>query len=260
MQAFAQLFTKCAVPVNISVRDITSSLITCSYMNPYNRRTGRGHANDMLHRDWPRFVVANKKSFTRTVARLVGVDSGLEKTMLMLNIGKKPKQRKLSEIKRSRLGRMFLEHIFQILCEHDRFYEIEGLELYKVDIGPTFKVMDVYWLAKGNKSDEITDKVLKGSEDFVRKRLSESLGSHNIPRLAFVAECKHLVEQEMNCLFEKADYGMQYRALSHTGAVFGSMADADEGLFFAHDVTCFHFFHFYSPFRFHETLLFHEFK
>lgn len=32
--------------------------------------------------------------------------------------------------------------------------------------------------------------------------------------------------QEMNLLFEKADYGMQYRALSHTGAVLGSMADS----------------------------------
>lgn len=31
--------------------------------------------------------------------------------------------------------------------------------------------------------------------------------------------------QEMNLLFEKADYGMQYRALSHTGAILGSMAD-----------------------------------
>lgn len=29
----------------------------------------------------------------------------------------------------------------------------------------------------------------------------------------------------MNLLFEKADYGMQYRALSHTGAILGSMAD-----------------------------------
>lgn len=30
----------------------------------------------------------------------------------------------------------------------------------------------------------------------------------------------------MDRLFEEADYGMQYRAVSHTGAVLGSMADA----------------------------------
>ncbi|VDM99845.1 unnamed protein product [Thelazia callipaeda] len=30
---------------------------------------------------------------------------------------------------------------------------------------------------------------------------------------------------EMIHLFEKADYGMQYRALSHTGAVLGSMSE-----------------------------------
>lgn len=51
--------------------------------------------------------------------------------MLMLEIGKKPKNRKLNEAKRNRLGRMFLEEIFQILSEHDRFCEIEGLQLCK---------------------------------------------------------------------------------------------------------------------------------
>ncbi|VIO92533.1 Uncharacterized protein BM_BM2375 [Brugia malayi] len=224
MQTFMQLFVKYSIPV-LSTRNITSSLATYSYINHYNRQTGRGHANDLMHRDLPRFIVANKKNFTRTIARLVGVDSGLEKALLMLDVGKKPKRRKLDEAKRNRLGRMFMEHLFQILCEHDRFCDIEGLELYKVDVGPTFKVMDVYWLAKGDKSDEITEKVLKESENFVRKRLSELLSTHNVPRLTFVAERKHIVEQEMNRLFEKADYGMQYRALSHTGAILGSMAD-----------------------------------
>ncbi|VDK87125.1 unnamed protein product [Onchocerca ochengi] len=176
MQAFVQLFMKSTIPVSISIRTITSSIVACSYLSPYNRRTGRGHANDLMHRDLPRFIIANKKNFTRTIARLVGIDSGLERI---------------------------------------------------VDVAPTFKVMDVYWLAKGDKSDEIMEKVLKNSEDFVRKRLSELLSSHNIPRLTFVAERKHLVEQEMNHLFEKADYGMQYRALSHTGAILGSMADAE---------------------------------
>ncbi|VBB26881.1 unnamed protein product [Acanthocheilonema viteae] len=226
LQTFVQFLVKCTTPINVPFRNITLSMIECSYMNPYKRQTGRGHANDLRHRDLPRFVVAKKKSFTRTIAQLVGVDSGLEKTMLMLDVGKKPKQRKLSEAKRNRLGRMFLEHIFQILCEHDRFCDIEGLELYKVDVGPTFKVMDVYWLAKGDKSDEITEKVLKGSENFVRKRLSELLSNNNVPRLTFIAERKHLVEQEMNLLFERADYGIQYRALSHTGSILGSMADA----------------------------------
>ncbi|CAG9532382.1 unnamed protein product [Cercopithifilaria johnstoni] len=226
MQTSVQILMKGIMPVNVPVRNIIGSMTIHSYMNPCKRQTGRGHANYLMHRDLPRFIVAKKKSFTRTVAQLVGVDSGLDKAMLMLDVGKKPKQRKLSEIKRNRLGRMFLEYIFQILCEHDRFCGIEGLELYKVDVGPTFKVMDVYWLAKGSKSDEVAEKVLKESENFVRKKLSELLSSHNVPRLTFIAERKQLVEQEMNLLFERADYGMQYRALSHTGAVLGSMADA----------------------------------
>lgn len=78
MQTFAQLFAKCTIPVDISVRNITSSMTVYSYVN---RRTGRGYANDLMHRDLPRFIVAKKKNFTRTVARLVGVDSGLEKAV-----------------------------------------------------------------------------------------------------------------------------------------------------------------------------------
>uniref|UniRef100_A0A8R1TYM5 Uncharacterized protein n=1 Tax=Onchocerca volvulus TaxID=6282 RepID=A0A8R1TYM5_ONCVO len=200
MQAFVQLFMKSTIPVSISIRTITSSIVACSYLSPYNRRTGRGHANDLMHRDLPRFIIANKKNFTRTIARLVGIDSGLERIV------------------------SFFFFFFDCFKGTRNIYW--DLSFLWVDVAPTFKVMDVYWLAKGDKSDEIMEKVLKNSEDFVRKRLSELLSSHNIPRLTFVAERKHLVEQEMNHLFEKADYGMQYRALSHTGAILGSMADA----------------------------------
>uniref|UniRef100_A0A915Q611 Ribosome-binding factor A n=1 Tax=Setaria digitata TaxID=48799 RepID=A0A915Q611_9BILA len=225
MQAFPRLFMQCKAFISTPIRHITKSVTAYSAVNTYNRRTGRGYANDMRHRDLPRLILAKKRGFTRTIARLVGVDSGLEKIMLMLDVGKKPKQRKLNDAKRNRLGRMFLEYIFQILCEHDRFCDLEGLELYRIDVGPTFKVMDVYWLARGDESDEIAEEVLKKSEDFVRKKLSELLGNHSVPRITFVPERKHLLEKEMNILFEKADYGVQYRALSHTGAILGSMAD-----------------------------------
>ncbi|EJW74273.1 hypothetical protein WUBG_14816, partial [Wuchereria bancrofti] len=54
------LFVKYSIPT-LSTRNITSSLATHSYINHYNRQTGRGHANDLMHRDLPRFIVANKK-------------------------------------------------------------------------------------------------------------------------------------------------------------------------------------------------------
>lgn len=228
MLAFPSMFRKCRSFINKTIVQKFSCDSESTYLtslNQYNRRTGRGYANDLTHRDLPRAVLACKKGFTRAETRLVGVDSGLEKIKLMLDVGKKAKPRKLNEAKRNRLGRMFLEYIFQILCESDRFCGVKGLELYKVDVGPTYKVMDVYWLAKGDEYDRVTEAVLKNSEEFVRRKLSESLGNRNVPRIIFVAERKHLVEQAMNHLFARADYGMQYRAISHTGEVLGSMAE-----------------------------------
>lgn len=75
-----QLFTKCITSV-IPIRNIAGSVTAYQYISHYKRRTGRGYANDLMHRDLPRFVIANKKNFTRSMARLVGVDSGLEKTV-----------------------------------------------------------------------------------------------------------------------------------------------------------------------------------
>ncbi|VDK35841.1 unnamed protein product [Gongylonema pulchrum] len=119
--------------------------------------------------------------------------------MLMLGVGKSSKQRKLDDKKRLRLGRMFLEHIYQILCENDRFCSLQGFELQRVDVGPTYQVMDVYWLAKGDESDQVTEEFLKSSENFVRKRLSEFLGNSKVPRVNFTSERRHLLEQ-VKCL------------------------------------------------------------
>lgn len=80
MEIFMQL-AKYGVPLNIAFRNITNSVTVYSHLNPCNRGTGRGHANDLMHRDLPRFIVAKKKCFTRTMGRLVGVDSGLEKVV-----------------------------------------------------------------------------------------------------------------------------------------------------------------------------------
>lgn len=81
MQSFVQCLIRYTTPVNISVRDVAGSITLSSYISLYNRQTGRGHANDLMHRDLPRLIVAKKKSFTRAMARLVGIDSNLERTV-----------------------------------------------------------------------------------------------------------------------------------------------------------------------------------
>lgn len=73
----------------------------------------------------------------------------------------------------------------------------------------------------------------------IRQKLSQTLYNSRVPKLNFVADRTHLAQevncklektelpgfigafQEMNRLFEIADYGMQYRAVSRTAAVLG---------------------------------------
>ncbi|KAK6010893.1 hypothetical protein OSTOST_24036, partial [Ostertagia ostertagi] len=54
----------------------------------------------------------------------------------------------------------------------------------------------------------------------LRKALADSVGV-NCPELHFLPDRSKLMEEEMDRLFRIADYGMDYRAVSHTGRVLG---------------------------------------
>ncbi|MFH4982540.1 hypothetical protein AB6A40_009249 [Gnathostoma spinigerum] len=86
--------------------------------------------------------------------------------------------------------------------------------------------MTISWKAKGDGTDEETQRLLDQSVGTIRRKLSEAMSNATVPQLKFVADRTHLIVEEMNQLFAKADYGMQYRALSNTGAVLGSMSDS----------------------------------
>ncbi|VDN00339.1 unnamed protein product, partial [Thelazia callipaeda] len=66
--------------ISTVTRHISNSDTAYARDIPWKKRTGRGYANDLMFRDLRHFTLANKKCFTRTMARLVGVDSSLERT------------------------------------------------------------------------------------------------------------------------------------------------------------------------------------
>uniref|UniRef100_A0A915AK25 Ribosome-binding factor A, mitochondrial n=1 Tax=Parascaris univalens TaxID=6257 RepID=A0A915AK25_PARUN len=198
--------------------------VTCPRVAP-SRRTGRGCNSVPRCKDEWRVRAATIKGFTRQMAKRFGIDAGLENTMLLLSIGSKGKQRKLDARKRTQLGVIFAERLIEVI-ENDEKLASLNVQLTKVDVSPSFIDMRVFWLAKGDHTDQITSAALDESSSIIRKRLAEFMCNITVPQVKFIADRSHLSLTEMDRLFEIADYGMQYRAVSNTGAVLGSLADA----------------------------------
>lgn len=88
--------------------------------------------------------------------------------------------------------------------------------------------------------------ILESRGNDLRVKLSESLYCTHVPVLKFLPDRAHILDevgermaesniecslfmiQEMNHLFKIADYGMQYRAVSQTASVLGSMSETGQ--------------------------------
>ncbi|KHJ82953.1 hypothetical protein OESDEN_17352, partial [Oesophagostomum dentatum] len=92
-----------------------------------------------------------------------------------------------------------------------------AVQFTKVKVNCSFTDVRVWWLCTGVNDEEI-EATLKNQRHNLRKTLSDSIGV-NCPELLFVPDRSELMMQEMEKLFRTADYGMDYRAVSHTGRV-----------------------------------------
>ncbi|KAE9550854.1 hypothetical protein FO519_005935 [Halicephalobus sp. NKZ332] len=151
----------------------------------------------------------------------------LDDALLVLNPGSRLKTRKLDEKKRRQLSQLFFENVSGIICEIPEAAENKVM-ITKVDVPHHMTEIKVYWKAFGDTRDINVKHFLENNAEIVRRKLSETLYHSNVPKLVFHADREHLLLEEMNKLFEIADYGMQYRALSKTGAVLGSQKDRGE--------------------------------
>ncbi|KAH7726774.1 Protein C25G4.3 b [Aphelenchoides avenae] len=151
-----------------------------------------------------------------------GVDTGLEDAMLVLSVNG-ASYRKLDAKKRSHFSELYSESLLSIIPEYARLAELQ-FEVVKIDVPPILTEVVIRWRCHGDERDEEIQQVLTAEAESIRRKLSETLYNSNVPRLKFVADRTHLTQEEMNRLFEIADYGMQYRAVSHTAAVLGPAA------------------------------------
>ncbi|EPB66950.1 hypothetical protein ANCCEY_13959 [Ancylostoma ceylanicum] len=95
-----------------------------------------------------------------------------------------------------------------------------AVQFTKVKVNCSFTDVRVWWLCTG-VNDEQIEAVLKSQRHNLRKTLSDSIGV-NCPEIQFEPDRSELMMQEMDKLFRMADYGMDYRAVSHTGRVLGN--------------------------------------
>ncbi|VDM43232.1 unnamed protein product [Toxocara canis] len=188
-----------------------SAALSSSCVQAASRRTGRGCSSVPTCKDEWRFRAATVKGFTRNMIRRFGIDTGLEDTMVLISAGSKGKRRKLDDRKRQQLGIIFAERLVDIIANDEKFASL-GLQLSKVDVAPSFVDMRVFWLAKGDDTDQRTSEVLEQSASVIRKRLAESMSNFSVPQVKFIEDRSHLA--------------LMYRAVSHTGAILGSPADA----------------------------------
>uniref|UniRef100_A0A1I8AJ63 HORMA domain-containing protein n=1 Tax=Steinernema glaseri TaxID=37863 RepID=A0A1I8AJ63_9BILA len=177
-----------------------------------------------------------------------GVDTGLNDAILVLSSGSGMKQRRLDPKKRKQLSEIYAEKLYGLFSENEivaRFcleivsvsvnsnmtelevrWKSQGDRTDLVSVNSNMTELEVRWKSQGDQTDLEVQEALEKAGNSFRSDLSLSMYNAAVPPLKFVADRSHLIQEEMNQLFVKADYGMQYRALSYTGAVLGSMSDA----------------------------------
>jgi ribosome-binding factor A len=211
---FLEMFTKFRSTIANQIRHIHQR-------KPTGRR---GSSTVPLSTNSKFFEYDASKTFTRQMLIRYGNNS-IDDAILILNPGSKLKTRRLDEKKRKQLSLLYFENIVPIICEIPEAAEA-SVVITKLDTPNHLTEIRIWWKAYGDERDIKIKNVLESNSELVRKRLSETMYHSNVPPLKFIPDRSQIIINEMNQLFEAADYGMQYRAVSRTAAVLGSQKDS----------------------------------
>uniref|UniRef100_A0A158QN14 Ribosome-binding factor A n=1 Tax=Haemonchus placei TaxID=6290 RepID=A0A158QN14_HAEPC len=162
----------------------------------------------VLPRQSWRFDLAMKKNFQRTIGKRYGYDMGLEDRILLSSLGRR--ERRLDQKKMAQLSAILEAQISDAASANPEV---------SVTVNSSFTEVKVWWLC-----DDKIEECLERQRHSLRKAVADSIGV-NCPTLQFLPDRSKLMEQEMDRLFQMADYGMDYRAVSHTGRVLGGAGE-----------------------------------
>lgn len=86
----------------------------------------------------------------------------------------------------------------------------QGLEISRVKITTDFQIVNVFWLARGDMSDEILESTLSKTAGMLRHNLSQLRLMGEVPTIRFVKDKHYAKSVEVEMLLKRADFGDDY--------------------------------------------------
>ncbi|KAJ8935416.1 hypothetical protein NQ314_012835 [Rhamnusium bicolor] len=110
------------------------------------------------------------------------------------------------------LNKLFMRHITDQMATGESSSEIlgHGIEINKVQVTPDYKIVRVYWIAKGTQNDEVVESVLQRNAGILRHELSQLRIMGVVPIIKFVKDKHYAHIVELDNKIAIADFGEDY--------------------------------------------------
>ncbi|GMT18736.1 hypothetical protein PFISCL1PPCAC_28861 [Pristionchus fissidentatus] len=187
------------------------------------RKTGRVCGNAVMPAKVWRHDRSQGRVFHREEGKRFGFDVGLEDRVILQSLTSK--DRRLDQKKMRQLSHIYQSRLAD-LVETNETLAAYKLAFSGVSVNQSFSEITVSWIARGEGDEEISS-VLERERHSIRRQLAEILSS-TVPEIKFRADKTQLRLDQMESLFKKADYGMDYRSISSTGRVMGKVEEMKE--------------------------------
>ncbi|XP_049877362.1 putative ribosome-binding factor A, mitochondrial [Pectinophora gossypiella] len=110
------------------------------------------------------------------------------------------------------LNKMFMKQITDLMSTGTVAMEVvgRGIEISKVAVTPDLQTVNVFWVCKGDSTDEETEAVLRKTAGALRHELSTLRVMGEVPYIAFVKDRHEAMLADLDRRLVTADYGEDY--------------------------------------------------
>ncbi|XP_059054922.1 uncharacterized protein LOC131848966 [Achroia grisella] len=111
------------------------------------------------------------------------------------------------------LNKLFMKQITDIMSTGTVSMDIvgRGIEISKVQVTPDLQTVNVFWVCKGDASDDETESVLKSTAGALRHELSTLRVMGEVPYIVFVKDKHEALITDLDRRLSIADYGEDYQ-------------------------------------------------
>ncbi|KAG6456532.1 hypothetical protein O3G_MSEX009762 [Manduca sexta] len=112
------------------------------------------------------------------------------------------------------LNKMFMKQITDMMSTGTVAMDIvgRGIEISKVNISPDFQRVNVFWVCKGDTTDEETETLLNKTAGALRHELSTLRVMGQVPYISFVKDHQEARLVDLDRCLAAADYGEDFKA------------------------------------------------